>query len=923
MRSGRSATAWVAGVAVLAAALVVAACGGGGGGSGPDLPGFLRLGPGAGSSTVMPQTNGVTFVNQESGSESRTNYPWDPPTGVPVPQQNGQYTVPPPSVPTGNPGSQDFIELEFNIPVDANTITSDPPSGNDGIVILDDTGAPVPFSLDTAAFVSPGVAPATLRLFYDTDNDLGTPENFPPGDYLLELTGNLRGIGGVPLCVDQGSENCVNSYLPRLPFTIGTDTASPTVPVVGVSPPPGATDVPINSEIVINFSEAVDLPTLLGGTANLSALDPFISIPYPAMEATCAMMGPPLIPPFTNIGNLYVGYFPPTDPSSGVQDTLPSNLGYVVYMPDPLLNPTQVRIRFTDVSNLDATAMGQNYASNPRKLPIVGPGGGVLQRPPIMPVPGSAQGASGPNDPLTAKVEVLIMSNSFMPASPPLPPAPADSCYMDGGGATDRSGNALEADVTWRFHWAEGPALARNPLAPDATYVLRTQGNTRGLGVVNMADFTSRAGPFDTAAPITYGTSIVGNMSLAPNPLANLAVLGTPLDATLGAWINGGVANATNNITNPPRGNTQTAGVPDSQNGTSPIGLLDVVGFCMQPCPPQQPLGNYLYVVDGDDEAVKVFSSYDFTLITTLTNIPSPRGLAMAPNLEFLYISNFNEGTLTKVFANPASNSFHTVSNIINVGAGPTAVSVQPSNEDIFVANFSENTYSIIDTGLNQERVRLPAGLGPSEIFVTHRMNGMGLTNAYLAFVTNFFEGTVTVYESDSFSVPENGPEGKEVAKIGGFDGPKFGTWNWQSYITGTNEPGCFVANTLGNEVSELTLFNFTLSPPPGFPGPPGRREFHIKKSYNGFAVPGVNNATPGDAAVDNHSGLYNVFAVGINNNKGIVDPVFTGSGATPSVVLVSFPAAGVVAAFDYGSPTLFTSISVPGADQLVTYYDQ
>ena len=32
--------------------------------------------------------------------------------------------------------------------------------------------------------------------------------------------------------------------------------------------------------------------------------------------------------------------------------TLPASLGYMLYMPDPILNPAQIRIRFVDTTDL-------------------------------------------------------------------------------------------------------------------------------------------------------------------------------------------------------------------------------------------------------------------------------------------------------------------------------------------------------------------------------------------------------------------------------------------------------------------------------------------------------------------------------------------------------------------------------------------
>jgi hypothetical protein len=310
-----------------------------------------------------------------------------------------------------------------------------------------------------------------------------------------------------------------------------------------------------------------------------------------------------------------------------------------------------------------------------------------------------------------------------------------------------------------------------------------------------------------------------------------------------------------------------------------------------------------------------VFNSYDFTLITTIPGVASPRGLGMAPDLSYLYVSNELQGTIQRININPASPQFHTVANTSSVGNGPRAISVQPNNEDVFVCNFAENSISIVRPSTQTERVKFPTGLGPSDCFITFRMLGMGLTNEYMAFIPNVFSNSVSIYESSGGgTVFENLPEGRMIAQLGGFLGPARGTWNWRTYINFTNHPGAFIANTFGGTVNHLYLNNFTLSPPPGFPGPPGIRDFQSPVVFSAFG-------TPSDASIDNMSGLYNVNVVGITNNKGAIDP--TVGGGIPSVIVVSYPSLGKCVAYDYNSPAFFSEVTVPGCDFLQAYYDQ
>ncbi len=947
------------GLVVASTALVLAtfpSCGGGGGGGGgsDELPDFLALSP-----TLF-------FGNVQAGVSNLMPMVSLPVNGVPVPN-GGAQTVPALDFPAGVPGRQDFIQLTFNTLLQASTIASVPSLGTDGVVLLrvqevpmgsgNIVTTPVPFFIDSTgvidasnAFPSAGVAPSTLRLYADTDGSGATPESFASGNYSLVITQNLRAFGGGPFCVEGagGGPACVNRYLPNIPFSVGGDQLpfrlSLTTPQVPVQNDPEA---PLNAEIVINFSKAVDFLSLVGGPGNVTTRDPFISVPFPlAWVLDCNDCPPPNnifppIPPFTGIGNLFVSYLAPGNPmAGGLVELLPPNLGFVAYMPDPQLNPTQVRLRICDISTLQPVdnpvvfnPTYQNYASSPTALPILSSDparvGSVLQLPGIVPVPGSGVGYNPSlfvNDILSAIMDIVVMGANTtgtippFPAIPPLqcppPNPPGVTCYSNfNGGTRDRSGNVLANEFWIRFVYEEGPPLARNPIPPDAVFIGRQGGAQRGLACLNTASTTTgNAAIPNSQAPPWAGGQIVGTTSLRPNPIANPNILGAPKDIEVGQWILSQTipGQGVNNILSIGRGTLAVPGVPDTQNGTFAI----TVGATI----PVQPLGNFVYVVDSESNSVKVFNGYNFQLITSLVGIPSPEGLGISPNLQFLYVSNFNQGTIQQLFANPGVPQFHTIARTIQVGAGPSAISVQPGNEDVFVCNFAGNSFSIVDTTSFTTRVTLsdPSAVGPSDCFITNRMNGMGLTNAYTAFVPNFFSNNVTVYESDSFAVPENSLQGVIKGNRGGFLGPRRGTWNWITYIGGTTEPGCFIANTQGTRVDELTMQNFTLSPPPNFPGPAGMRTYRILKTLDVSNVAGFNNARPSDVTIDNFSGVPQAAA----NNKALADPAF-GMGI-PSVVLVSYPSVGLVASFTFGSGgTFLAQASVPGCDFMQSYFDQ
>ncbi len=939
--SNQNVQARVALASLAVALFVVTGCGGGGGGGG-GAPTFLSL------TAPMNYWIGSTPVFPPQAPVNPTPYPTTPINGVPVPAgATGPtaYNVAPPVFTAGNAGQQTFIELQFNTSVKASSITTTPSSGLDGIVVyflggsnpppvgscLFAPGTPVCVSLDSAGvlnaanLVTSDVAPSTLRLYYNPDGNIATADPFPAGNYALVITNYLQSSTGGPFCATGTGAGCINSLLPVMPFTVaavgGGDTTllamSASSPVVPVN---GSSAVKINSEIVLNFTDAVDFLALVGQT---STRDPFISPPFRpfAAGANAIYEGGAGDDTVATNGALTIQYNLPTDPTTNQPQGLPTTLGYVVYMPDPISNPAQVRIRWVDITGLQPTQAGvtfQNYASNPSKFPITSsdpaqPAGTLLLLPPIKPVPGTlvpTPTVTTPNPaPVLASVSVTVNANAAAPT------------------AQDRSGNVMAANFTSGFAWEAGPRLARNPVPPDAIFVGVTQGGTPpfdrpGLGVVSTANITVGPGGAGTTyqqapcqrAPVTYGAQVTGAMTYMQTPLANASILGIPKDMEVGTFLN-----PANSITDPPRDPTQDPGVVASGNGSATASLLLCLGVTMAPAPP--PYGNRLYVIDGTSNSVKVINSFDFSLITTLSGISSPNGLGISPDLNFLYVSNGDQGTVQRVYTNPASPAFHTVANTITVGNSPKSVTVQPGNEDVFVANFAENTLSVIRVAAQTERIRVPVGYGPSEIAAGMRMLGMGLTNEYMAYVFNYYGNTVTVYESAGGAVLENLPNGKIIKTVSGLLGPKAGCWNWQTYIGGSTQPGVMVANTLGSTVDQITMYNFTLSPQPGFPGPPGRRDFNTLSQFSAPTV--VGSAQPTDAVIENMSGLYNVNLAGVTNNKSVVDAGATGSGAVPSVVAVAYPGAGRVVAFSYGSPTILGSVVVPGLDFIHTYYDQ
>jgi YVTN family beta-propeller protein len=954
--------------ALLAATLT--SCGGGGGGNGDFASGAPIV---VSAFNALTNTTAAQETPFQVGTLTGTAATYAPFIVNPLNPQLGLNGVPLPVIPGATPfswgsaqfrvapsvilspgvGGQSFLELYFGAPLRADTVFSTGGGTTDGITLQYVAGNAVPatqngfvrLKLDAAGAIDPtnavvnGLTPKTVRLYYDSDNLLpptGSSEGLPNGSYVLRVRPTLRMVPnpsqplGVPYDNRLTTASLASSssnpdpVLPTWGFTVGTDTnaldwigPNDGVTVKGVSGN-GTSGIALDGEIAINFNDAIDFSALVG-TASLTSRDPFCTLPFFMAQTgpdnafgTVDDIGQAIV------GNLTINYGLPLDPTTGNPLPLPfdllgtpgaapcaPNLAVIVYQPDPKFNPNQVRVRFCDANNLVgaenvATGQFQNYASNPDRLTIrsnnpalVNAATGlapVLSLPPIQPVPGSI---------------------ALTPAT-----ARATCTVQIGAAATDRSGNAAIARQA-TFVWTVGQPLARNPMGVDLVLVGMQSGaglnGQPGVAALNTATITNTNGP---------GGLLTGTVGLRPNALQNSSLIGVPVDFEIGqpcnpVWAVGGFEAIRGTI---------TPGIPDSQFqtiGASALGCVSAIGPCGTTAFAVH--GNPMFVIDGTAGTLKVFNSYDWTLLSTVQGVGSPGGLGMGPLYTDLYVSNTDQDTIQRIDLNPASASYLAVTSTVSVGNGPRAISVTPSNEDVFVANYSDNSISILNKGSLSERVRLPVGLGPTEICITARMLGMGLTNDYQAFVFNEFSNSVDVYESGGGAELTNNPNGRIMVTQTGFLRPKRGSWNYQTYIApgaGPGQPGVLVANNQGTTIDEYTMFNFQLGPPPGFPGTPPRRDMNILRSFSAAAV--APGASPTDVTPDALTAFPGGFLAQTPGfSKALVDPS-ANQGTGPRAVLASFPAAARVVVFGYQSSTaVIGSAVVPGCDLLHNFFSQ
>ena len=135
-------------------------------------------------------------------------------------------------------------------------------------------------------------------------------------------------------------------------------------------------------------------------------------------------------------------------------------------------------------------------------------------------------------------------------------------------------------------------------------------------------------------------------------------------------------------------------------------------------------------VCDDNDDG------YPNIVTATITVGKGPYGgIAVSPNGEFVYVSNYSEGTVSVI-----KTSDNTVMDTIPVGKGPIGVSVTPDGAFVYVNNYSSNTVSVIDTSDNSVIQSIQVGNYPFGISMT--------PDGDYAYVTNYGSDTVSVIDT-------------------------------------------------------------------------------------------------------------------------------------------------------------------------------
>jgi YVTN family beta-propeller protein/VCBS repeat-containing protein len=185
------------------------------------------------------------------------------------------------------------------------------------------------------------------------------------------------------------------------------------------------------------------------------------------------------------------------------------------------------------------------------------------------------------------------------------------------------------------------------------------------------------------------------------------------------------------------------------------------------------PDGTRLYVIT-DDDTLTVINTATNALIDTnpangsgtidpITVGNNPAGVAVSPQGDRIYVTNFSDSTVT-VIDYDARTDAYTVLAPITVGGRPDQIVVNREGNRIFVANSDDETVSVIDYDPSAGTYTVAAPVVVSEPHTS--LSGIAVSpDSDRIYVSNFTNDTVTVLDFDStansYTVFDHIPVGK------------------------------------------------------------------------------------------------------------------------------------------------------------------
>jgi YVTN family beta-propeller protein len=149
------------------------------------------------------------------------------------------------------------------------------------------------------------------------------------------------------------------------------------------------------------------------------------------------------------------------------------------------------------------------------------------------------------------------------------------------------------------------------------------------------------------------------------------------------------------------------------------------------------PTRQRVYVANFGSNSLSVINSASQTVLQTIGDIPSANGLAYDPTHNRIWVSNYATDTLTPIQANDQATVF-TVLPAVSVGDGPWGVAYDPVHDDIYVANSLAGSVTVVDAATQAVTATLSGSFSQPFHLAADPLNGK-------VYVANFGNNTVTI----------------------------------------------------------------------------------------------------------------------------------------------------------------------------------
>ncbi|WP_169813278.1 CHAT domain-containing protein [Nocardia vaccinii] len=137
-----------------------------------------------------------------------------------------------------------------------------------------------------------------------------------------------------------------------------------------------------------------------------------------------------------------------------------------------------------------------------------------------------------------------------------------------------------------------------------------------------------------------------------------------------------------------------------------------------------------------------------YTVSATVPVGGSPRGVAVDPGAQTVYVTNEQDGTVSVI-----DGSTRTITATVPVSKYPTGVAVDPSTRTVYVNSDSDNTVSVIDGSTRTVTATVPVGKHMDWMVVD--------PGTHTVYVANEQDGTVSVIDGSTRTVTATVPVGK------------------------------------------------------------------------------------------------------------------------------------------------------------------